>query len=71
MNQDKKTETELKTEMEALKKKLASAEDAHARKFAGHVNEGAYEESCQQINQIYQQLVIVSSMLGESVPVRF
>ena len=71
MNLENKTQTELKTQMEALKKKLASVEDSHARKFAGHINEGAYEESCQQINQIYQQLVIVSSMLGESVPTRF
>lgn len=68
---NEQTTTELKTEMAELQRKLASAEDTHARKFAGHVNEGAYEESCQQINQIYQQLVIVSSMLGENVPTRF
>ena len=70
MNQDMST-TELKTLRDALTKKLESAENAHARAFAGHINEGNYSESCQKINTIYQQLSEVSNLLGEPIPIRF
>ena len=70
MNQDM-SKTELTKTRDALAKKLESAEAAHARAFAAHVREGDYNESCQRINEIYQQLSEVSDLLGEPVPVRF
>ena len=64
------SKTEAKTLKDSLVKKLNMLETGHARQFAGHVNEGAYEESCQKIKAIYQQLEEVSNLLGEPVPVR-
>lgn len=62
---------ELKKEKDRLEKKLAMMQNTHAKQFAGHVNEGAYEESCQQIRNVYQQLECICNTLGNPIPVRF
>ena len=62
---------ELKKEKDRLTKKLSLMETTHSKQFAGHINEGAYEESCQQIKFVYQQLESVSDKLEDPVPVRF
>lgn len=65
------SKTQAKKMKETLTKSLEVAENAHARAFTGHVNEGNYKDSCQKIKMIYQQLEEVSNLLGEPIPVRF
>lgn len=58
-------------EYERLVKKLSLLETTHAKQFAGNVNEGNYQDSCNRIKSVYQQLETVSNALGKPVPVRF
>ncbi len=63
--------TDLQQERERLEKKLTMMEANHAKQFSGFVKESAYQESCNAILDIYQQLSEVAEQLGDPVPVRF
>jgi hypothetical protein len=63
---------DLKTRRVTLEKELKRKEDAHAQKFGGgSLSESAYQDSCREINAVYDQLSVVCEELGDPIPLRF
>ena len=55
-----------------LENQLKTRESAHAQRFGqGSLNESSYQDSCREINDIYEELFLVCAELGDPIPVMF
>ena len=62
----------LQQKREQLEKQLKGKEVAHAQKFGqGSLNESAYQDSCREIKDIYEELSVVCEKLGDPIPLKF
>ena len=62
----------LQEQKATLEKHLRGKESAHAQRFGGGgLNESAYQDSCREIDIIYEELAVVCQELGDPIPVKF
>ena len=61
---------DLKKKREELEKKYSRMMDAHTKKPHWH-SEGAYQDSAQELRNIYDELFKIAQELGDPVPVWF
>ena len=56
----------------ALENKYKTKEASHAQRFGqGSLSESAYQDSCRELNDIYEELVAVCAELGDPIPLKF
>ena len=62
----------LQEKREQLEKQLKTKEEAHAKRFGqGSLSESAYQDSCREMKDIYEELSVVCEELGDPLPLRF
>ena len=62
---------ELIKKRDDLQKKYDMLQDAHSKKFSSNVNESQYLDSCAKMNEVYEELFLVSRELGEPIAKKF
>ena len=51
---------------------LKRLEDKHHHRFGGGtISESAYQDSCREINAVYDELSVVCEELGDPIPLKF
>jgi RNA polymerase-binding transcription factor DksA len=62
----------LQQKREQLENQLKTKEASHAQRFGqGSLNESAYQDSCREIKDIYEELSVVCEELGDPIPLKF
>jgi RNA polymerase-binding transcription factor DksA len=62
----------LQQKREQLEKQLKTKEASHAQRFGqGSLSESAYQDSCREIKDIYEELSVVCEELGDPIPIKF
>ena len=63
---------DLKARRAVLEVALKRLEDKHHHRFGGGaLSESAYQDSCREINAVYDELSDVCEELGDPIPTRF
>jgi len=63
--------SELIKKRDELQKKYDMLQSDHSRKFSSNVNEAQYLDSCAKLNNLYEELFLVSREIGEPIAKKF